>query len=79
MGLGDKLNRSVRAWGTLAIVIVVVSIILLKFKNVSGVTSDLNTTIDTFVSALSEPKNWVVIVIIALIGFGVLKIFKKDD
>ena len=78
MGLGDKLNRSVRAWGTLAIVIVVVSIILLKFKNVSGVTSDLNTTIDTFVSALSEPKNWVVIVIIALIGFGVLKIFKKD-
>jgi len=77
MGIGDTLSKEVRAWGTLAIVIVIVSVVLLKFKNVSGVTSDLNTTIDTFVTALSEPKNWVIIAIIALIGFAILKYFQK--
>ncbi|HPQ79832.1 MAG TPA: hypothetical protein PLG47_05230 [Candidatus Dojkabacteria bacterium] len=79
MGIGDTLSKEVRAWGTLAIVIVIVSVVLLKFKNVSGVTSDLNTTIDTFVTALSEPKNWVIIAIIALIGFAILKYFQKKN
>jgi len=79
MGIGDTLSKEVRAWGTLAIVIVIVSVVLLKFKNVSGVTSDLNTTIDTFVTALSEPKNWVIIAIIALIGFAILKYFQKQN
>jgi len=43
MGIGDTLSKEVRAWGTLAIIIVIVSVILLKFKDVSGVTGDLNT------------------------------------
>ncbi len=77
MGIGDKLKNEVMAWGTLAIVIVIVSIVLLKFKNVSGVTTSLNSTIDTFVSAFSEPKNWVAIVIIAIIGFAILYLFTK--
>lgn len=77
MGIGDKLTNEVMAWGTLAIVIVIVSVVLLKFKSVSGVTSGLNETIDSFVAALSEPKNWVAIVIIAIIGFAVLAIFMK--
>ena len=79
MGIGDTLSKEVRAWGTLAIIIVIVSVILLKFKDVSGVTSALNTTIDTFVTALSEPKNWVIIAIIALIGFAILKYFQKKN
>lgn len=77
MGVGDTLSKEVQAWGTLAIVIVIVSIILLKFKAVDGVTSDLNSTIDTIVAALSEPKNWVAIVIIAVIGFYLLRYFKS--
>jgi len=79
LGIGDTLSKEVRAWGTLAIIIVIVSVILLKFKDVSGVTSALNTTIDTFVTALSEPKNWVIIAIIALIGFAILKYFQKKN
>jgi len=75
MGLGDTISDEIKAWGGMAIVIVIVSIILLKFKEVSGVTSALNTTIDTFVTAISEPKNWVVIVIIAIIGIALFKKF----
>ena len=66
------------AWTGVGIIVVIASIILLKFKDVSGVTADLNTTIDSFVSAFSEPKNWVTIVIIALIGFGILAWYKKQ-
>ena len=38
---------------------------------------DVASTLDTFVVAFSEPKNWVAIVIIALIGFAILKLFTK--
>ena len=77
MAIGTKINKEVREWGSLAIVIVIVSIILLKFKDVTGVTSALNTTIDTFVTAISEPKNWVIIVIIAIIGIALFKFFSS--
>ena len=79
MGIGNTLSKEVQAWGSLAIVIVVVSIILLKFKDVSGVTAALNSTIDTIVSALSEPKNWVAIVNIGAIGFYMLRMFKSKS
>ena len=80
MGMGRNLRQEITEWGILAMVVVIVSVVLLKFKDVSGVTSTLNTTIDTIVTALSEPKNWVSIVIIGLIGFGLVKLFtKKED
>ena len=37
----------------------------------------LYTDIGTYVTAFSEPKNWVIIVIIALIGVAMLKLFNK--
>lgn len=77
MNLGNKLAGEIKAWGVLAIVVVIVSVILLKFKAVDGVTSGLNTTIDAFVTAFSEPKNWVAIVIIAIIGFSMLYLFNR--
>lgn len=77
MGLGDKISKEVMSWGTAGIIVVIVSIILLKFKDVTGVTSGLNTTVDTFVSAFSEPKNWVAIALIAIVGFGMLYYFKN--
>jgi len=75
MGLGDSISNEIKAWGGMAIVIVIVSIILLKFKEVSGMTTATNATVDTFVAAVSEPKNWVVIVIIAIIGIALFKKF----
>lgn len=35
------------------------------------------STTDSFVAALAEPKNWVAIVIIALIGFAILAFYNK--
>jgi len=64
MGIGGTIKNEVRDWAGLGVIIVIVSIILLKFKDVSGVTASLNTTIDTFVTAFSEPKNWAIIVVI---------------
>ena len=75
MAIGEKLTTEVKAWGTLAIVLVIVSIVLLKFKENDSMTTALNSTVDTFVSAISEPKNWVAIVIIAIVGFAMLKLF----
>lgn len=76
MGVGNKINKEIIAWTGVGITVVLASIILLKFKDVSGVTEDLNTTIDAFVTAFAEPKNWVAIVIIAIIGFALLKFYK---
>jgi len=77
MGIGNSLTTTIREWGVLVMFVVIISVVLLKFKGVSGVTADLNTTIDTFVAAFSEPKNWVTIVIIALIGVAMLGLFNK--
>lgn len=76
MGFGKTLKNEITEWGILAMVIVIVTVIILKFKDVSGVTTGLNTTIDAFATALSEPKNWVAIVIIAIIGWGLVSYFK---
>ena len=73
MGFGDMLGKELTAWGILAITLVLVMIILGKFKNVTGNTTTTNTTINDFITGLSEPKNWVAIVVIALIGFGIIK------
>jgi len=77
MGIGKQLTDNIKEWGVLVMFIVIISVIILKFKEVDGVTSGLNSTIDTFVSAFSEPKNWVTIVIIALIGISLLAFFNK--
>jgi len=77
MGIGSQLNSELTNWGILAITLVLVMIILGKFKDVSGGTTTTNTTIDDFITGLSEPKNWVSIFVIALIGFGVIKFVKS--
>jgi hypothetical protein len=44
-----------------------------------SVINGLAQTTDTFIGALAEPKNWVSIVVIALIGFAVLYMFAKKQ
>ena len=75
MALTDSLQKNIMGWGIIGVVIVLLSVVMLKFKDISGVTAGLNTTIDTFITGISEPQNWVIIFIIALIGFAVLKLF----
>lgn len=70
-------SNEIVGWIGMAITIVIGSIVLVKFKNVNGVTAGLNTTIDNFVSAIAEPENWVAIVIIAVIGIAILGMFLK--
>ena len=77
MGITDDLNKQILGWGVLVIGIVIISIVLLKFRDVSGVTAGLNTSINTAVDALDEPVSWISIVVIAVIGFAILKLFQK--
>ena len=118
MNLGETLTDNVKSWGVLAVVVVVMSLLLLKFKtsNVGSITcpnsnatylfynatsntccygtsltaggncsigseaiGSVATNLDTFVTGLSEPKNWVIIAIIALVGFGILRYFSKQS
>ena len=47
MGVTETLNKNVMGWGTLVIGIVILSIVLIKFKDVDGMTSALNTAVDS--------------------------------
>jgi len=112
MGLGEKLSTELVSWVTVALTVVIASLLLLKFKSANpgdmtctaggtypyynatgnvcanvtvGSGDSVHTAInavaqstDTFISAFAEPKNWVTIVIIAMIGVGVLLLFKKS-
>ena len=81
MSLGQQLTKEGVAYAVVAILIVLFIIIL---NNITGlfdkiIPSDSTSKIavNTFVSesstGLSEPKNWVAILIIALIGFGIIR------
>jgi len=79
MAIGEMLNKELTQWGILAITLVLVMIILNQFKDVTGSTTTTNTTIDDFITGLSEPKNWVAIFVIALIGFGIIKFVSQRN
>ncbi len=78
--MGKSLSSEGMAWGVLAVVIVLMMIIINKISTsstVTGLEPTVNTSIQTlgsdFITGLSEPKNWVAIVVIALVGFGIIK------
>ena len=80
MAMGKSLSSEGMAWGVLAVVIVLMMIIINKISTsstVTGLEPTVNTSIQTlgsdFITGLSEPKNWVAIVVIALVGFGIIK------
>jgi len=70
-----KVTPEVIGWGVLVMLIVILSIVLVNFKDVSGATAETNTTVDTAVTALQEPANWIEIVIIAVIGAAIVFLF----
>jgi len=75
--MAETLSKEIKAWGVLGIVIVLVSIILGKFKDVTGNTAVTNQTVDLFITGLQEPGNWLAIVVIALVGFSLFKFFSN--
>lgn len=79
MAIFDRVTKEVKAVISMVILIVIGSVILLKFKDVSGVTAGLNTTIDNSVTYISEPVSWVVIAIVGLIGFALFKMYSKKN
>jgi ABC-type branched-subunit amino acid transport system permease subunit len=79
MGVSDTLSNEVKGIAIMVVIIVVFSIVLLKFKDIEGGTTGLNTSIDTAVSALDEPVSWIVIVVIILVVAWLMKYLKGKD
>ena len=77
MGVSEGLTKEVKGIAIMVVVIVVFSIVLLKFKAIDGVTTGLNTTIDTTVAALDEPVSWIVIIVIILVVAWLMKYLKS--
>jgi hypothetical protein len=77
MSVGKTLNTNVTQLGVLAMTIVIISVVVVKFADVDGVTSEINETINTFVTAFQEPASWVSIIIVALVGWFLVRMFSK--
>jgi hypothetical protein len=67
MSVSNKLTKEIKGISMLVIIIVVFSIVLLKFKDMSGVTAGLNTSIDDAVIALQDPVSWIAIIVIIIV------------
>ena len=78
MAVFGTVKTEIVAVGALVMIIVILSIVLNKFKNVDGVTAGLNTSIDNTVNAIDEPVTWISIVVVALIGIVLIKWFTKS-
>ena len=76
MGVSDTLTSELKGISILVIVIVIFSIVLLKFKDMDGVTADLNTSIDNAVSYLDDPITWISIIVIIVVVAWLMKYLK---
>lgn len=72
MGIFKSLSNNVVEIGVMAVTIVLVSILLNNLKDTSGVTSALNTSIDTAVTGIGTPITYIGIVILVLIFAAIL-------
>ena len=94
MGIGKTLSNEAALWGSLAIIIIVFLVIFNKLRSPANTalagaynnntSTGPNVTIASFLtdfsSGIAEPKNWVAIFFIALIGFGIITfIGRKGD
>jgi hypothetical protein len=79
MSVSKSLTKDVKGIALMVVIIVVMSIVLIKFKDISGVTSGLNTSIDNTVTALGTPVTWISIVIIVIVIAWVLKYFQGKN
>ena len=79
MGVSDQLTNEIKGIAMVVIIVIVFSIVLIKFKDVDGVTSNLNISIDTSVAALDEPITWIAIIIIIIVVAWLMKYMKAKN
>ena len=72
MGLFSSLRDNVTEIGVLVITIVLISILLLNLKDTTGVTAGLNTTIDTAVTGIATPVDYVQIILLVLVFAAII-------
>ena len=72
MGLFSSLRDNVTEIGVLVITIVLISILLLNLKDTTGVTAALNTTIDTAVTGIATPVDYVQIILLVLVFAAII-------
>jgi Na+/proline symporter len=76
MSVSESLTKEIKGIAMLVVIIVVFSIVLVKFKDVGGVTSGLNTSINNTVTYLQEPVGWISIIVIIIVIAWLMKYLK---
>ena len=79
MGVFSKVFGEIKDVSMGVVYIVIISLVLVGFKANSLMTTGLNSTIDTTLTAIASPITWISLVVIAVIGFALLKYFGSKN
>ena len=72
-----SLTTSAQQLVGMAFVVGLGMIILSKFTGVSGITSDANTSVNSFISGIGDYADWIGIIVLVGVGVYLLKSFLK--
>jgi len=72
MGIFKELGSNVTEIGVMAVTIVLISILLNNLKDTTGITSALNTSIDTAVTGVGTPITYITIIILVVVFSAIL-------
>jgi hypothetical protein len=73
----EELNKNAQGLASLAFVIGLVLVMLGKFGQVSGITTEANTAITSFITGIGGYADWVGIIVLIGVGGYLLMMFKK--
>jgi type IV secretory pathway VirB2 component (pilin) len=74
MSIGNGVKNEVTVWVGLGLLIAISMILLAKFKESNTTSTAANTSIDKIITGIGEPANWLVIIIICIVGFAIIKL-----
>lgn len=77
MSVGD-LTKQANALVGMAFVIGLGLVILSKFRNVSGIGTEANTALGSFITGIDDYADWVGIIVLVGVGVYLLAAFIKD-
>jgi len=72
MGIFKELGENVTEIGVMAVTIVLISILLGNLKNTTGVTSALNSSIDTAIAGVGTPITYITIIVLVIVFSAIL-------
>jgi len=73
-----QLGKDAKAIGVVAIVIAVVLAVIQTFQTTGIITGVANDTITKFITALGYYGDWIGIIVIAVLGFFILKFMTEN-